>query len=74
MLDKFDITVSPVQWSGALHLHTTVVRTLATPHVQGEFTSWKDALGLQTVTPYIARVRVTRFPSAYARAGNPPDM
>ena len=49
--------------SGALHLHTTMVRTLATPHVQGEFTPWEDAQGLHTETPYTARVRVSDFRS-----------
>ena len=49
--------------SGALHLHTTAVRTLATPHVQGDFTSWEDVLGPHTETPHNARVRVTRFPA-----------
>ena len=39
-----------------------------------KFTSWEDAKGLHTETPHTARVRVTRFPAAYARAGNPPDM
>ena len=43
----------------ALHLHTTIVRTWR--YQQGEFTPWKDALGLQTVTPYIARVRVSEW-------------
>ena len=49
--------------SGALHLHTTMVRTLATPHVHGEFTPWEDAQGLHTETPYTARVRVSDFRS-----------
>ena len=57
--------------SGALHLHTTVVRTLATPHVQGEFTSWEDAEGLHKETPQIARVRELSGPAAYARTTNP---
>ena len=60
--------------SGALHLHTTAVRTLATTHLHCDFTSWEDVLGLHTETPHTARVRVTRFPAAYARARNPPDM
>ena len=57
--------------SGALHLHTTVVRTMATPHQQGEFTFGEYSLGLQTVTPYIARVRELNGAAAYARSTNP---
>ena len=52
MFDKFDVTRLRI-W--ALHLHTTVVRTLATPHLHCDFTSWEDALGLHTETPHIAR-------------------
>ena len=44
-----------------LHLHTKVVRTLATPHLQCEFTSWEDARGLHTETPHTARVPVSDF-------------
>ena len=44
-----------------LHLHTKVVRTLATPHMHGECTSWSDALGLHTETPHTARVPVSDF-------------
>ena len=39
--------------SSPLHVHTTV-RTLATPHLHCDFTSWEDALGLHTETPRIA--------------------
>ena len=48
--------------SWALHLHTTTVRTLATPQQQGEFTSWEDALGLQTELPHIAPIRELSVP------------
>ena len=51
----------------ALHLHTTVVRTLATPHLQGECTSWEDAPGLHTETPRTARVQVSEFRSIRQR-------
>ena len=61
--------------SSPLHVHTTVLRTLATPHLQGEFTSWEDAEGLHTETPHIAPhiapIRGTACPAAYARAENP---
>ena len=39
----------------SLHLHTKVL------HLQGEFTSWVDALGLHTETPHTARVPVSDF-------------
>ena len=48
--------------SSLLHVQTTVVRSLATPHLQGEFTSWEDAQGLHTETPHTARVRELSFP------------
>ena len=38
-----------------LHLHAKVL------HLQGEFTSWEDALGLHTETPHTARVPVSDF-------------
>ena len=57
--------------SSPLHVHTTVVRTLATPHQQGEFTLGEDAQGLHTETPYTARVRELSGPAAYARSTNP---
>ena len=55
----------------ALNLHTTIVRTLTTPHQQGEFTFGEYSLGLQTETPHIARVRELNGAAAYARAENP---
>ena len=69
MFDKFDVTRLRI-W--ALHLHTTVVRTLATPHLHCDFTSWEDALGLHTETPHIARVWELNGSAAYARTTNPP--
>ena len=69
MFDKFDVTRLRI-W--ALHLDTTVVRTLATPHIHCDFTFGEDALGFQTETSHTARVQVPQFPAAYARAENPP--
>ena len=45
-----------------LHLQTMVVRTLATPHVQSEFTSCEDGEGLHTETPHIAPIRELSVP------------
>ena len=66
MFDKFDVTRLRI-W--ALHLHTTVVRTLATPHLHCDFTSWEDALGLHTETPHIARAREMNCSAEGCREG-----
>ena len=68
MFDKFDVTRLRI-W--ALHLQTTVVRTLATPHLHCDFTFWEDARGLQTETSHTARVQEPQFPAAHASEENP---
>ena len=56
--------------SSPLHVHTTV-RTLATPLLHCDFTSWEDALGLHTETPHNAPIWGTECPASHARTTNP---